>query len=131
TPPRRQFRRPSGRLVLGLAAAALLASLVAAGVTRTGGTRQLEATRPPVSHGTSSAGAQRVPDARRALEKSPAPVFGAAIVPADSPARLQRYQATLRLRVENVDSLSTATKRAQRVARSLGGYVGQVQYSTH
>ena len=36
--PRWTFRRPSTRLVLGLAAAALLASLVAAGLTRTPGT---------------------------------------------------------------------------------------------
>ena len=51
--------------------------------------------------------------------------------PRASAARLQRYEATLRLRVENVDSLSSATKRAMALARSLGGYVGQVQYATH
>jgi hypothetical protein len=59
------------------------------------------------------------------------PAYGAVIVAAPNPARLQRYQATLRLRVKDVDSLSTATKRAQSIAGSLGGYVGQVQYSTH
>ena len=52
-------------------------------------------------------------------------------VPAAGPARLQRYQATLRLRVKDVDALSTATRRAMTLARSLGGYVGEVQYSTH
>jgi hypothetical protein len=55
----------------------------------------------------------------------------AAPVPAESAGRLQRYQATLRLRVNNVDALSNATRRAMRLARSLGGYVGEVQYSTH
>jgi hypothetical protein len=127
---RRTYRRPSGRLVLGLAAAALLASLVAAGLTRApGNQQQLAGVRPRVEHGSSVAGAQRVPETLRNAQKTPV-WAGAASVPAASPARLQRYQATLRLRVKNVDSLSSATKRAMSLARSLGGYVGQVQYST-
>lgn len=130
--PRWTFRRPSTRLVLGFAAAALVASLVAAGLTRTPGTqRQLEAARPAVSHGASSAGAQGSPKALPGLDKAAAPTWGAAIAPAANAARLQRYEATLRLRVKNVDSLSSATKRAMALARSLGGYVGEVQYSTH
>ena len=127
--PRWTFRRPSTRLVLGLAAAALIASLVAAGLTRTPRTQsQPNAARPPVVRGASSAGAQgsvRAAQGEKALNDGPA------IVPAVSPARLQRYEATLRLRVKNVDSLSSATKRAMALARSLGGYVGEVQYSTH
>ena len=111
-PPRRRYRRPSGRLVLCLAAAALLASLVAAGVTRG-------------PHKSTS----RNSGAARALERTPlqpnvmrdqagsSTASGVAILPAGTPARLQRYQATLRLRVQDVDSLSTATKRAQGIAR--------------
>jgi hypothetical protein len=126
--PRRRLPRPSGRLVLGLAAAALLASLVAAGLTRSPGTqKQLQAAR-PANHGASSAGVQALPNALRAAKT---PDFGTAIVPSANPARLQRYQATLRLRVKNVESLSSATKRAMTLARSLGGYVGEVQYTTH
>jgi len=126
--PRRSFHRPSRRLVLGLAAAALLASLVAAGLTRGPGSQRLEGTRPTVNHGASSE-AQRLaqPDALRARQKT----LGPATVPAANPARLQRYQATLRLRVKDVDGLSNATRRAMALARSLGGYVGEVQYSTH
>jgi hypothetical protein len=127
--PRWTFRRPSTRLVLGLAAAALLASLVAAGLTRTSGTqRQLAGVRPPLAHGASRAGA---PFALRTAKGEKTMSNGVALVPAASPARLQRYEATLRLRVRNVDSLSAATKRAMALARSLGGYVGEVQYSTH
>jgi len=130
--PRWTLRRPSARLVLGLAAAALLASLVAAGLTRSPGTRQLNAARPTVSHGAATAGVQGSPDALRSgAEKTPAPVWGSLLPAAAGAARLQRYQATLRLRVENVESLSSATRRAMRLARSLGGYVGEVQYATH
>ena len=127
--PRRSFHWPSRRLVFGLSMAALLASLVAAGLTRGPGSQQLEGTRPTVNHGASSAGAQRVPqpNALSAGEKTLSP----ATVPAANPARLQRYQATLRLRVKDVDALSNATRRAMTLARSLGGYVGEVQYSTN
>src|SRR4051794_39636819 len=126
-PPRRRFRRPSGRLVLGLAAAALLASLVAAGLTRAPNSSRNGAANSP-------AFAPELPSHPNVMrdQAGKSTTWGrAALVPAASAARLQRYQATLRLRVNNVDSLSTATKRAQRLARSLGGYVGQVQYSTH
>ena len=121
--PRWSLRWPSRRLVLGLAAAALLGSFVAAGLTR-GSTQQKQVAglRPTVT--TTSAPAHWGHAASgRALEAAP--------VPAESAGRLQRYQATLRLRVKNVDALSNATRRAMRLARSLGGYVGEVQYSTH
>lgn len=42
--------------------------------------------------------------------------------------RPQRYEAELRLRVEDVDALSSATKRAQQIALSLGGHVGSLEY---
>jgi hypothetical protein len=117
--------------VLGLVAAALLASLVAAGITRGPGSRRDQAVS--LSQHASTAGDNGSTSAQglRAAKSPSLPVFGAARVPQPSAARLQRYQATLRLRVENVDSLSTATKRAMALARSLGGYVGQVQYATH
>jgi len=129
--PRRSFHWPSGRLVLGLAAAALVASFVAAGLTRGPSKPQAEGFQPTLSK-DASAGAQGSPY-RATLEGTPlrVPVFGAATVPSASAARLQRYQATLRLRVKDVESLSNATRRAMTLARSLGGYVGEVQYSTH
>jgi len=130
--PRWTFRRPSGRLVLGLAAAALLASLVAAGLTREPSKPRAEGSHLTVNHGAAGAGAQGSTYApRSSVEKTPAPVSGRAILPATGTLRLQRYQATLRLRVDDVEKLSTATKRAMTLARSLGGYVGEVQYSTH
>jgi hypothetical protein len=127
--PRWSFHWPSRRLVLGLAAAALLASLVAAGLTRSHETQQLNAAKPSIDHGAAIAGAQGTPNALRGrLEKTPERDLAS---PAAIPTRLQRYQATLRLRVKDVEALSTATRRAMRLARSLDGYVGEVQYSTH
>jgi hypothetical protein len=41
---------------------------------------------------------------------------------------LQRFDAQLDLRVEDLDELSAATQRAMRVARSLGGHVQTVSY---
>ncbi len=126
--PRWSFHWPSRRLVLGLAAAALLASLVAAGLTRAPNKPRAEGF--PAKRSV-TLGAQRVPSDNalkgRQLEKG----LGVAGFAAPSAARLQRYQATLRLRVKDVESLSNATRRAMTLARSLGGYVGEVQYSTH
>ncbi len=118
--PRRSFHWPSRRVVLGLAAAALVASFAAAGLTRGSGKQaRVEGLRATV---TRAAPAQRgAAESERSLKALPAPAT----------ARLQRYQATLRLRVKDVDALSTATKRAMTLARSLGGFVGEVQYSTH
>jgi hypothetical protein len=129
--PRRSFHWPSRRLVLGLAAAALLASLVAAGLTRGPSKQRAEVFRPsPTQHGSRAGANAYTPQDRLRAAKDSLPVFGPATVPAANPTRLQRYQATLRLRVKDVDALSTATRRAMRLARSLGGYVGEVQYST-
>ena len=44
--------------------------------------------------------------------------------------RLVDYRVQMRLRVDSTDDLSNATVRAMRVARSLGGYVVNVDYST-
>ena len=87
--------------------------------------------------------------AQRRLEKSP-PVFRAATpgasgathgsalqtleAPAAAPApnrnRLQNYDAYLRLRVKNGNAVSDASKRAQAIARSLGGYASLLSVST-
>lgn len=122
--PRRSFHLPSRRLVLGLAAAALVASFVAAGLTRT-------STAPVVNHGAPVSGQKLLRGAPNPAAPESDRVFGAATIPGANPARLQRYQATLRLQVKTVEALSAATRRAMALARSLGGYVGEVQYSTH
>lgn len=45
-------------------------------------------------------------------------------------SRLQRYQASMRIRIKEPDGLSDAAKKAIRDARQLGGYVVSVRYAT-
>lgn len=47
-----------------------------------------------------------------------------------SPSRLQHTDATLQVRVKDVDALGAATTRATRIATSLGGYAQSVVYRT-
>jgi hypothetical protein len=63
-----------------------------------------------------------------ARESAPAPQSEAGGAIAPSLGRLQRFDAQLDLRVEDLDELSAATQRAMRVARSLGGHVQSVSY---
>ena len=44
------------------------------------------------------------------------------------PGQLQRFEAELSLRVDDVDALSDATKRAQQIARQHGGSVASLSY---
>jgi len=61
-----------------------------------------------------------------------APAVGApatsATTIAPAAGQLQRYQAELRLRVDDVEALSGATKRAQQIAVAHGGSVASLQY---
>jgi hypothetical protein len=126
--PRRQLRPPSRRVVLAFAAAVLVASFVAAAVTRPTTSKKPTGAAPPTSAPKTVAPQRSL---NGALERTPtatAQAFGSAVLPAVG--RLQRYDATLKLRVESVDGLSRATQRAIGLTRALGGYVGSVSYAT-
>lgn len=128
------------RLVL-VAPATVVVALVAAGV--------IGLTRDDVSGGGEQAavGGTTVPTeltpqlsppvARDSAESGKAlgaPSTGATIAPstpatiAPDPGRVQRYSAELQVRVENLNELSRATQRAQRIAASLGGNVSSLFY---
>ncbi|HSB38551.1 MAG TPA: DUF4349 domain-containing protein [Gaiellaceae bacterium] len=131
--PRWTFGRPSRRVVLAVAALALLGSVLAAGITglsRSGEQRSSDGRfRPTLTvHGNAVAPASIPFDLnRRSTEGA---LKAAPDLPAPTASRLQRYEATLRVRVKDVEALSRATTRAIVVTRSLGGYVGSVQYAT-
>ncbi len=63
-----------------------------------------------------------------ALKAAPPAVAdsGAPVPPATG--QLQRYEAELRLRVDDVEALSGATKSAQQIALSSGGSIASLQY---
>jgi Domain of unknown function (DUF4349) len=69
--------------------------------------------------------------------RTPAPVFGAATTDtqrggtaAGTGGRLVDVDASLRVRVPDLDALSDRTTKAMQIARSLGGYVASVQQTT-
>jgi hypothetical protein len=123
------------RLVL-VAPAAIAVALVAGGViglTRGDvGSRESEqaAVAPPAAAATSDSlrVAPALPETSLAVPsaKDAAGSTGSAVTPV--PGQLQRFEAELSLRVDDVDELSDATKRAQQIARDHGGSVASLQY---
>jgi len=52
-------------------------------------------------------------------------------LPTPTPGRYQNYEASLTVRVKNVDTLHDRTSQATQIARSFGGYVASVDESTN
>jgi hypothetical protein len=117
--------------VLAVAAMALLGSFVAAAVTGHGRntTTSSSGDAAGVPRGeTLPPAAPKAPSQGRARSLAPKAFAPSTLAP--SSGRLQRYDATLRLRVHDVDGLSRATQRAINLTRGLGGYVGSIDYAT-
>ena len=115
------------RRVALLAPAAVAVALVAGtviGLTRPGGEVVAGGGDDPVTATAESSMAQE--DASR----SAAPPSGGTGLVEPAPGRLQRVDAELSLRVEDVEELSRATQQAMRIARSLGGHVAAVNYDS-
>ena len=128
-PPRRTFpslRRLAPVVALGVLAVSLGVA-GAIGLSHSG--KQAGKAEAPQA-GSSRATTTEVfgANATRATPTPNAKVLKSAVIPL--PDRLQQYDATLGLRVKDVDALSAATKRAMTVSRALGGYVASVDYST-
>jgi hypothetical protein len=129
------LRLPSRRLALGLVALAILGSFIAAGVTGLDGSAGKRKVVGKAVESSGAAGQARTPTTAGEPLRLGAPQASthqkgrpADLAPAR--ARLQRYDATVRLRVKDVDALSDATKRAMSITHALGGYVASVGYST-
>jgi hypothetical protein len=119
--PRRELPRiPWRRSLLVLAPACVLALLSAAVVhgvlSSDAGTRET-LTSVGASHGASG-------------ERTLAPSVGQDLV-APAPGRHQDYEASMTLRVRDLDALTNRTNDAMRIVRSFGGYVASVQQSTN
>ncbi|MFL5950051.1 MAG: DUF4349 domain-containing protein [Gaiellaceae bacterium] len=119
--PRRELPRvPWRRSLLVLAPACVLAVLSAAvvhGVLSSGPAKQHVVLQDNAVHGAAG-GSVRTP-----------PVFEAGVVP-PAAGRRQDYEASMTLRVKDLDALTDRTNEAMRVVRSYGGYVASVEQST-
>ena len=82
-----------------------------------------------IVHGVVNSGAPSKP---QALTQSRAAhgVVGATVLPPDA-SRHQDYEASMTLRVKDLDALTDRANEAMQIARSYGGYVASVQQSTH
>jgi len=115
-------------LVVPVAAMAAVVAAGVIGVTRDdvvkGGGDEMAASGGVVTTETFKTEAAS-PEASRGF--SAPPTADSAVVP-PVPGQLQRFEAELRLRVDDVEALSSATKRAQRIALQHGGGVASLQY---
>ena len=133
-----EWRRPEWKRLVLLAPATLVVAVIAGsviGLTRDdvvkSGGEDLVASSGATGTATPERATPQQSDAQRnALKGLAAPPAtadsGAPVAPV--PGQLQRYEAELRLRVDDVEALSTATKRAQRIALQHGGSVASLQY---
>ena len=116
------------RLLVVLPAAALVAIAAAGaiGIARSGHDDTLTAVGGGATL-TQPFAQESAPPVADSATQSRAAGKAAAPVPAPNLGRLQHYEASLRLRVENADDLSEATQRALRLTQQLGGFVVSLQ----
>jgi hypothetical protein len=113
--------------------AALLSVAVVRGLLSSGGTRQEAAT---TVAGSASSGARTLPKASPALPPHWGTVTSrqkgvlAPNLDAATSGRPVDFDASLRVRVPDLDALSDRTAQAMEITRSLGGYVVSVQQAT-
>jgi Domain of unknown function (DUF4349) len=121
TPPRRFVRRRSLLLVVPLAAA--LAGAVV--LTRPAGhtSKRTQEAQPPTVYQALTVPGARAGTATGAIPKA------SALAPAPSSTRVQRYGATIGLRVDSPRAVSTAVKQALRITGALGGHPASVHAS--
>jgi hypothetical protein len=122
----RRVSLPSRRLlVIALPAALALAvgAAVVNGIVSSGSQPVAGVATPAVEHALTPAQGKAVGSGASRAQIAPAP--GVA-----SQSRLQHTDATLQVRVRDVDALGAATTRATRIATSLGGYAQSVVYRT-
>jgi hypothetical protein len=125
-PPPRRRPFPLRRALLLAAPAAAVGSLAVAVIVGV-----VSSSTPPAPTAEAPAEIELQPLTPEAGERAGTPRDLAPwLIPAPSTKRAQDYQATLRILVDDPSDLSTATQRALRTTRRLGGYVVTVQYGT-
>ena len=132
--------RPSRRLVFAVIPAAFALALTAAIVHGLTTKSSSPVATPVVEHGVApsanqfaapgAAGGTSSGGSAQAAPKAPADSARSALAPTGGTARLQHTDASLQVRVPDVEHLSSATRAATRIATSLGGYAQSVDYTT-
>ncbi len=120
------------RFVLVATPATVVVAVVAAGVIGLTGSRngdERAAVRGEAAATSTvplEARTREAPGRAEEQDESGAPPSPGALPPTEG--RLQRYDAQLQLQVDGIDELSSATQRAMRITRSVGGTVASVSY---
>jgi hypothetical protein len=128
--PLPRLRLPRLRLVVPAAAATALAAAALIAVVRPEHQSRLDAAKPPAAIESTPVTADATRKAAAGLVQDHAATAGSGGAPSTAPGRAVDYQAQIGLEVKDNDALASATDRAQRVARDLGGYVVAVQYAS-
>jgi hypothetical protein len=138
--PGSRFRFPRLRLVVPAVAATAIAAAALIAVIRPEDQRTLQqaAKQPGTAETlTAQAPATTTPSYGRTAAPPATSKNGSAdlsaptgTAPAPTTGRAVDYQAQIGLEVKDGDALSSATDRAQRIARDLGGYVVSVEYAS-
>jgi len=112
------------RAVLAVPATLVVALVAAGAIGLTRGDVSTGRDDQATTFATEAAGSARTDAAPPATQA--VPDTGGAVAPV--PGQLQRFEAELSLRVDDVDALSDATKQAQQIARDHGGTVSSLSY---
>lgn len=131
--------RPSRRFVFVAIPAACALAITAAivhGLTTGSPSRPVAHSAITKSFGAAPSAKRLAPNVaggRGAATGVPAPAIAApqaTLAPTGDTSRLQQTDASLQVRVPDVEHLSSATRAATRIATSLGGYAQSVDYKT-
>jgi len=137
-------RRPSRRLVFAVIPATVALAVTAAivhGLTTGSGSPVTQVHSAAVSNGVapsakrfaippSVAGGAVGAGGQAPSPSAPLDSAQSTLAPTGGTSRLQQTDASLQVRVPDIEHLSTATRAATRIATSLGGYAQSVDYQT-
>jgi hypothetical protein len=131
--PRRVFPQLTWRRAVVVLVPACLVAVVAAaairGIVSSSSPQQQSAVRALPAHGSSGA-VKKQPAPAPSFDQAQRPTTLTPLVPSPNPGRYQNYQADLRVRVKDLDTLSDKTARAMQITQQLGGFVASVSQSS-